>query len=339
MTDYRVYVTRDDRHLVDDYDMGLTELLSHDDIQVQFQKERSGEINTENLDDVDAIVLLAHSVSEEVLDAAENLKHIAKYGIGVDNIDLSACTERNIAVTNSPGHRKSVAQATLGRLIACSESLKQHDELVREVGFEKREAFMGIELFEKSLGLIGMGNIAKLLIDVVQPFDMDIRVFDPYIDPTEAQNYGAKKVDKETLLRTSDYLSIHCPLTDETAGLLDEESFQEMKETAYLVNTARGGIYEDKVLAQAVSEGQIAGAAVDVFENEPDILGNPLLEVDEILLTPHVAGVNRDGLTRVGEIASRAILSVYRGEVPQNIINPEALDGPIDDEYLSDSFF
>ncbi len=222
-------------------------------------------------------------------------------------------------------------------LVCASNLLVQHQDL-RAGGFANRFANRGEHLYGKRLGIVGFGEIGKQLRTLVEPFDMDVIVTDPYVDAATIEAHDVDRVPLAELLETSDFVTLHCGLTDETSGMLDAESFETMQSTAYLINTSRGGIYPDAALADAVRDGQIAGAAVDVFDDEPDVGDNPLLSVDDVLTTPHSAGVLREGLEEIGRSISDSFLRVRDGELPANVVNPAVYDDPVPPAKRSPTF-
>lgn len=340
MTEYTVYVTRDDRLPNRGYTMGLEPLQEEPTVKLVFLPDRDYQtLRTEDLQGANAVISLKDKITEETLDGLTELDIIARFGAGFDNVDIDACTKRDIAVTNAPqGVRHSVAQSTVGMLIVCASHMRRYDTIVRNDGFEGRLENMGVELFGKTLGTIGIGQIGTRVIELLEPFDLDVLTYDPYLSPERADKLGVEKVDLETLLERAQFISLHCPLTEETHHMLTEEHFRTMGEETYFVNTTRGGIYPDETLAKALENDWIAGAAIDVFEEEPNVEGNPLLEQEEILVMPHIAGVNKDGLTRTGNIASKSVLDRKEGEHPRNLLNPEVYDEPVDEEVLSPSY-
>lgn len=337
---FSVYISRDDRIEDRDYGMGLESLISNPDVDVTFMPERDYKtIRTEDLRGADAVILLKDEITEKTLDGLDNLRIVSRFGAGFDGVDIDACTDRGIVVTNAPqGVRHSVAQATVGMLIACASNMRRYDNLVRRQGFDGRLENMGVELFGKTLGTIGLGQIGSRVLELLEPFEMDIQTYDPYLAEDRADELGVTKVDLDTLLETSDFVTLHCPLTDETRGMLGKAEFEKMKSTAYFVNTTRGGIYPDADLAEALDEGYIAGAAIDVFENEPHVEGNPLLDHEDCLVMPHAAGINKDGLARTGRIAADNVLAVKDGEIPQNVLNPSVYETDVPEEKLSPSY-
>lgn len=256
----------------------------------------------------------------------------------MDQVDIPACTREGIPVFNSPqGIRDSVAQATVGYLVVVAHRFKEYDTRIRTEGFRDRHVHMGRELFGGSLGLLGFGLIDRRVAELVEPFTVDVQVYDPFIDNASIPA-GVERVGLDTLLESSEFVSLHCTLTDETEGLLDADAFRRMRADALLVNTARGGIYADADLARALRDDRIAGAAIDVFEGEPWIGENPLVDLETRLLTLHVAGVTTDSFDRIGALLYQSVETVLGGGVPRNVINPETVDVQVPLEKHSPSF-
>jgi D-3-phosphoglycerate dehydrogenase len=339
---FSVYVFRDWRVEDRGFTMGLDNLMNDPDIEVSFVRgadEKGGSMTGEELEGANAVVALVDDLKEESLQSADDLRIVAKYGAGFDNIDLEACADRGIPVANAPqAPTRSVAQAALGKLLICASNLAYYSHHVEEYGFGgPRLENMGTEFFGKTLGLVGTGRIGEELVSLVEPFDVDVIAYDPYVPAEKRDQFSVEFVDLDQLVARADFVSINCPLTDETRHMLTEDHFKTMKESMYLVNTARGGIYEDETLARAVDREWIAGAAVDVFETEPVDPDNPLLGNPRCLTTPHIAGLTEEALTGYGELASSSILAVKNGEIPRNLLNPEVYDREVPEEKLSPS--
>lgn len=339
MSQFTVYVSNDLRVPERDYDMGLGALYDDDSVEVKFLTTQNHDVlRSEDLPGADALVAIQQHVTADTLDGLDDLKLVSAFGAGLDHIDIEACTDRGIAVVNAPQPvGRAVAQSALGMSIACASNFVEFDNHIRERGFEGRIASMGHTLYGKTLGTVGMGMIGSNVVELVEPFDVDVITYDPYLPEERASELGVELVDLDTLLAESDFVSLHCPLTEETKGMLGIAEFKQMKESAYLVNTTRGGLYADAELAEAIEEGWIAGAAIDVFEDEPNVEGNPLLDLDDCLMTPHVAGILIETMTEQGEIVSDAILRRFRDETPRNLINPDVYDDPVDESLLSPS--
>lgn len=338
--DFTIYVTSDFRRPALDFYMGLEPLYDAPGVEVEFLDREPGPVQPGELAGADAaIVSEPDTVTAESLAGTDRLRVVGRTGAGFNSLDLDACTDHGVVAVHAPqGPTRSVAQATLGMLITCAHNFRRYDRLVREQGFEGRLDNMGFELSGRTLGLVGLGLIARQLLELLEPFEMEVLAYDPYTSPEVAEEVGARLVDLDELLERSDLVSLHVPLTDETRGMLSASEFRAMKSTAYLVNTTRGGIYDDAELARAIREGELAGAAIDVFEEEPDVADNPLLELEDCQVTPHVAGITYDSLTRIGNILSESLLDVRRGDVPDNVLNPDVYERPVPDAKLSPSY-
>ena len=270
----------------------------------------------------DAILLRSRTkLTADIIEAGKNLKVIGRAGIGVDNIDLRAATEHGIIVVNAPGSNSiSVVELTIGHMISIARKLVEADKHVRS-GQWNRKAFKGTELMGKTLGLIGFGRIGSEVARRAQVFGMDVIIYDPYVNRKVAEEMGVKIVEtKEDVLRNSDFISIHALLTDETRGMISGPEFEIMKNSAYIVNCARGGIVDEKALYTALKEGKIKGAALDVYENEPPA-DSPLLQLDNIVFTPHLGASTREAQLRAGTVAAEQMLIALRGERPKFLVN------------------
>ncbi len=279
-----------------------------------------------DIKDFDAIIVRSRTkVTREVIEAASSLKIIARAGVGVDNVDVQAATERGIMVVNAPESTSiTVAEHTMGLVLSLSRKISIADKSVKEDKWEKSR-FMGMELNGKTLGIVGMGRIGSQVVIRAKAFGMDIVVYDPYITPEAATELGVEVVDMETLLKNADVITIHVPLTPETKHLISQPQFEIMKDNAIIVNCARGGIINEDDLYDALSEGKISGAALDVFENEPPA-GSSLLELDNVVLTPHIAASTSEAQRDAAIIVAKEIKKVFKGESPRNVINMPVLD-------------
>jgi len=272
--------------------------------------------------DYDAILLRSRTkLTADIIEAGKRLKVIGRAGIGVDNIDLKAATEHGIIVVNAPGSNSiSVVELTIGHMISIARMLVKADSHVRS-GQWNRKAFKGVELMGKTLGLIGFGRIGSEVARRAQVFGMDVITYDPYVNKKIADEMGVKIVEtKEDVLKNADFISIHALLTDETRGMISGPEFEMMKDSAYIINCARGGIVDEKALYDALKAGKIKGAALDVYENEPPA-GSPLLELDNVVFTPHVGASTKEAQLRAGTVAAEQMLIALRGEKPQFLVN------------------
>jgi len=276
--------------------------------------------------DFDAIIIRSRTkVTREVIEAADKLKIIARAGVGVDNVDVEAATEKGIMVVNAPESTSiTVAEHAMGLIMALARKISIADKSVKEGKWEKSR-FMGIELCGKTLGIIGMGRIGTQVAIRAKAFEMDILVNDPYLTEDAASRLGVRVVDKDTLLKNADVITIHVPLTPETKYSIAENEFEMMKENAFIINCARGGVIKEDDLYDALNQGKIAGAGLDVFENEPP-KGSPLLELDNLVATPHIGASTKEAQRDAAIIVANEVKKLFTGEVPKNVLNMPVLD-------------
>ena len=276
--------------------------------------------------DFDAIIVRSRTkVTREVIEASTKLKIIARAGVGVDNVDVQAATERGVMVINAPESTSiTVAEHTMGLILALSRKIAIADSSVKQGKWEKSR-FMGIELNGKTLGVIGMGRIGSQVVTRSKAFGMETIVYDPYITEKTASELSVTVVDLETLIKTADVMTIHVPLTNETRHLISKEQFEMMKENAFILNCARGGIINEDDLYEALSTNRIRGAGLDVFENEPP-KDSPLLGLDNVVLTPHIAASTSEAQRDAAIIVANEIKKVFKGQSPRNVINMPVLD-------------
>lgn len=271
------------------------------------------------------IVRSRTKVTKEVLSSGTNLKVVGRAGVGVDNIDVEAATSRRIVVVNAPtASAVSVAELAMGHMISLVRHLPAADRSVKEGMWEKKR-FEGRELFGKTLGLLGSGRIGGEVAKRAQAFGMRVISYDPYLSLLTAEGLGIVLVDKDTLFRQADVLSIHAALTAETRGMVGPVELSQMKRTAILVNCARGEIVQESALADSLRAGTIAGAAVDVFEREPPT-GSPLLEAPNIVFTPHLGASTHEAQARAGAIIADQVLKVLAGKRPDYLVDPRVYD-------------
>lgn len=234
------------------------------------------------------IVRSATKVDEEMISRAKNLKAIGRAGVGVDNIDIAAATGHGVAVLNAPGgNTNAAAELTVALMLVLVRRISEADASMRKGKWE-RASFKGFELRGRTLGLVGAGRIGGEVAMRCQAFGMSVIVYDPYLPGDRARSLGVDLVDLGLVLDDADVISVHVPLNDETRGLIGSDALTRMKETAYLVNASRGGVVDEEALAAALREGQIAGAALDVFEKEPLPEDSPLHRAPNLVLTPHL---------------------------------------------------
>lgn len=269
----------------------------------------------------DGLIVRQGKITAQVQDAPAALKVISKHGVGTDNIDLAAATARQIPVTYTPfANFESAAEHTLALILSLVRRIPQEDKQIRSGIFDKKK-YGGLELFGKTLGVIGFGKIARRLVELIAPFKMNILVYHPS-ETKEALPENVRKVENvETIFAKADILSLHCPLTPETKNLVCEATISRMKAGIYIINTARGGIVNESDLFTALKNGRVAGAALDVFEKEPPAPDHPLFTLDNVIPTTHVAGMSDNSFKNMGLDAVKNALTVLKGEK----INPDFL--------------
>ena len=260
-------------------------------------------------------------VSKAVLTHGPNLRVVGRAGVGVDNIDVAEATARKIPVVNAPtASTISVAELAIGHVISLFRHLPEADRSVKEGRWEKKK-LEGRELFEKTLGLVGSGRIGAEVAKRAQAFGMRVIAYDPYLPASIAETVGIHLVDKETVFREADVVSVHAALTPETKGMVAAAEFAQMKRGAILVNCARGEIVQEAALADALRSGKLSGAAVDVFDTEPPV-GSPLLTAPNVVFTPHLGASTREAQARAGLIIAEQVLKVLDGRRPEFLVNP-----------------
>jgi glyoxylate reductase len=271
------------------------------------------------------LCLLTDRIDEEVIAANPNLKVIANYAVGYDNIDLKAATAANIPVTNTPDIlTDAVAEHTFALLMAIARRIPESDKYTR-LGKYKGWApmlFLGAELKGKTLGIIGLGRIGIGVAQRAKAMGMNILYHDINRDGAFEKTYQAGFADTDSIIKESDFISIHVPLLPLTKHLIGQKQLAMMKKTAYLINTSRGPVVDEKALVEALASDEIAGAALDVFEFEPDLSAG-LAQMDNVVLTPHTASATHETRSAMSMVAASNILDVLRGEVPRNLVNKD----------------
>ena len=276
-------------------------------------------------DRFDAMVVRLFDVPAALLDAATNLKVVANHGAGVDNVDVEAATRNGVPVCNTPGvNARSVAEHAVMLLLAVKRRLVPADEHVRVGGWE-RGAFAGTELRGETVGLLGVGDIGGETARLLGGFDVDLLAYDPYVPAGDVPD-GAEAVGSvRDLFARSDVVSVHTPLTDETDGLVGADELAALGPGGAFVNTARGGVVDEGALVAALDRGDLAGAGLDTFDPEPPESSNPLFGRDDVVCTPHVAGVTEEALDRMSRGAAENVRAVYEGRFPESTVNADGL--------------
>jgi phosphoglycerate dehydrogenase-like enzyme len=311
-------------------DIGLAVLAAHPHIEQRVFKQHRNPIEADQIGDAQGVIVLTPAVTAQSVATPESLLVMARFGVGYDNVDVKACTEANVLVTITVGAvDRPVAEAALGWMIALSHNFRAKDNLVRTGQWNERAKFMGCELRERTLGVIGFGGIARKLIELLRGFGMNQPLAcDPFLKPDAAAAQGVRLVGLDELLKESDFVSIHCPLTDQTRGLIGAKQLALMKPGAYLLNTARGGIVDEDALYQALRERRIAGAALDCFAQEPVTTPHRFGALDNVLLAPHSVAWTAELFRDIGRAACQVMVDLSLGVKPRGALNPELFDRP-----------
>jgi D-3-phosphoglycerate dehydrogenase len=279
--------------------------------------------------DVDGIVVRLFPVDRELMESAPNLKVIGRHGTGVDTVDLGFATRRGIPVVYTPdANADSVAEYVLALMLALARNPHLADRYVRDGEFHRRGELIGTELCKKTLGIIGLGRVGRRLADICgKGLQMSVMAYDPYASEPFASQEVEMVSDLESLLAASDFVSVSVPLTEETTRMINGAQLALMKPSAYLINTSRGAVVDEASLADAVRNGQLAGAALDVFSEEPPPMNSPVLMPSrKIILSPHIASSTSEALERMSAQVVEAVLTVLRGGRVDCVANPEVWD-------------
>ena len=265
-----------------------------------------------------------YAVTAELLGRMPRLLAVSSSGAGHDVIDVEACTAAGVAVMNQSGtNSESVAEHTLGLLLALSKRMWQGSRALAAGTAGDRWALTGHDLRGRTLGIVGLGNIGRRVAGYAAAFGMAVIARDPYLSAEEINARGAQAVGFDELVATSDFVTVHCPRDASTLGMFTAPQFARMKATAYFVNTARGGIHDEADLINALDAGELAGAALDVFDDEPPAPDNPLISHELVIATPHLAGVTVDAFRNMSEAAARQWLTLFAGGIPPRLVNPQ----------------
>ncbi len=312
------------------FDLGLSLLEEAKGIEWRSLSKSAGtELAPDQIEGFDGLLLWGARLTEQTLQGVDRLRIVARLGVGYDNVDIDACTERGIAVTITPdGVRRPMAATTVLFVLALSHRLLIKDRIARSGSWDERWAEVGQGLTGRTLGLIGAGNIGIDAFRLARAFEMRHIAYDPYVAPETAAAEDFELVELETVLRESDYVVVLCPLNEQTRGLVGADQLALMKPSAYLINVARGPIVDEKALYTALSEGRIAGAGLDVFDQEPVDAANPILALDNVICAPHALGHTDEIFLGIGHSACRSVLAMAAGEVPDHIVNPAVLEHP-----------
>ncbi|MEO8270482.1 MAG: NAD(P)-dependent oxidoreductase [Aureliella sp.] len=311
-------------------DFGLDTFDGHDGVEVSKFAEHRSEIGADQLSNCHASLVLTPRVTAKSLEGCEDLIAISRFGVGYDGVDVDACTANNVLVMTTPGAvDRPVAEATIGWMLALSHRMLQKDRLVRTGRWDDRSQYMGCELRDRTLGVVGLGGIGRELVQLLQGFGMRQPIaYDPFAPAEVLEELEVRPVGLEELLSTADFVSLHCPLNNETRGLIGAAQLQQMRPGACLLNLARGSIVDEEALYDALKSGHIAGAALDCFAIEPVITAPRLAELENVLLAPHCIAWTDEMFRDIGRTACKSLLDLSQGRRPHGMVNPKLLDTP-----------
>lgn len=282
--------------------------------------------------DADVVMVLYAKITSDILESANKLRGIVRYGVGVDNIDIGKATERRVVVANVPSYAiETVADHAIALLLTLSRKIVVADRLMKTRSWSMRSwmappsSIRGIDLSGKTLGLIGFGKIGRAVARRAASFGMRVTTYDPFISKETADEMGVETVGFDELLRNSDFVSLHAPLTSETRVIINQDSLSKMKEGVFIVNTSRGPLIDQRALVKALKTGKVAAAGIDVFSQEPPDPDDPLFELENVVLTPHIAWYTTEALRRLEMTAVEHAVNILNGKVPENVVNPEVL--------------
>lgn len=310
--------------------IGLSVLADYPHIEQRVFKEHRKQIGADQIGGAQGVIVLTPAVTAESVSKAEDLLVMARFGVGYDAVDVNSCTAAEVLVTITTGAvDRPVAEATIGWMIALSHHMRIKDGLVRTGQWDERSKYMGRELRDRSLGVIGLGGIARKTVELLRGFGMKQPLaFDPFVNEATAAIHGVRLVSLEELLREADFVSIHCPLTPETRGLIGAKELALMKPDAYLLNTARGGIVDEDALYEALENRRIAGAAFDCFAQEPVTSPHRFGKLENVLLAPHSIAWTDELFRDIGRAACQVMVDLSLKRRPRGVLNPEVFDRP-----------
>jgi glyoxylate reductase len=321
----KVYVTRELP------ERGLTIIKKNFDAEVWTEyAPPPKKLIIEKARNVDALAsLLSDKIDAEVFDAAPKLRIVSQMAVGFDNIDIPEATRRGIYVTNTPEVlTDTTADFAWALLMAVARRVVEADRYVRtgqwKVGWHPN-MMTGRDVYGATMGIVGAGRIGYAVAKRAKGFSMKVLFHDAIPRPEMEKDFGARSADFDTLLKESDFVSIHVPLMKETRHLINEQKLRLMKKTAYLINNARGPVVDEKALYKALKEGWIAGAGLDVFEQEPIPIDNPLLKLDNVVVAPHISSASFETRSRMAEMVAENLVAFFEGKRPPNLVNPDAM--------------
>ena len=310
-------------------DIGLSLLDADPNVEWSFLRVNEPLLTPESIAPYDGLLVLGPKVTAASLEGADRLMVIARFGVGYDNVDVEACTRQGVVLTITPdGVRRPVAAAVMTFLLALSHKLLIKDRLTREGRWAEKLDYMGQGVTGRTLGIVGLGNIGRDVLRLAAPFEMRCLAFDPHVSAEDVRFLNVELVSLEDLMRESDYVAVCCALTPETHHLIDRTRLLLMKPTSYLINVARGPVIDQRALTRALQERWIAGAGLDVFEQEPIDAADPLLKLDNVIVAPHAICWTDECFRNIGKSACQSLLDVAAGRRPKHVVNPAVFQHP-----------
>lgn len=305
---------------------GLNVLRAASDVTIQAAAKMSRAELLAAAPSADALIIRsASTIDREVIDAAARLKVVGRAGVGVDNVDLVAATERGIVVMNAPdGNTVATAELALGLMLALARHIPQAEISMRAGQWEKK-AFMGVELRGKTLGIVGFGRIGRAVARRALAFEMTVIAYDPFVSPETGAAHGAEMVSLDELYARSDFITLHAAVTPENRKMINAESLRKMKRGVRIVNDSRGALIDEAALAAAIADGHVAGAAIDVYSQEPPPPDNPLLALPNVIHTPHLGASTYEAQDEVATQIAHNVLDALRQREYRNVVNPDVL--------------
>lgn len=324
----------------------ISDSLSKEAVEIlEKEKEFKVDVNTKltpeelkkAIKDYDALLVRsATKVTKDVINSADKLKIVGRAGVGLDNVDVDAASKKGIIVVNTPGGNTiSTAEHTFSMMLALSRTIPQADSSMKRGEWERKK-FMGVELYGKALGIVGLGRIGTEVAKRALSFGMRVMAFDPYLSSDKAKDLGIELVDIQTIIKESDYITVHTPLTDDTRHMISDKEFGMMKKGVRIINCARGGIIDEGALVKAIEAGKVAGAAFDVYEEEPP-KDSKLIKLDKVVLTPHLGASTEEAQTNVAIDVANTVRDALLGRGVKNAVNAPYVDpeiGKVIDPYL-----
>ena len=280
----------------------------------------------EECSDADAVVNTYLQMTGDIINSTKKCKLIIRNGIGVNTIDVEACNAKGIMVANIPTYcLDEVATHAFALLLTAARKITMLQDSVKQGIWDVKKAIPVFSLQNKILGLAGFGKIPRLVSERAKPFGLKVIIYDPYVTQEMAKEAGVQKAELDELLTKSDFISIHCPLTPETKNMFNKETFKKMKKSAFIINTARGPVINEPDLVNALNEGQLAGAALDVLEKDDVDINNPLLKMDNVIITPHTAWYSEESMMKRRVQTIENVISVLKGGEPESLVNRKQL--------------